>query len=142
MTTPQNQATNRKKWIAALRSGAYAQTKGRLRNADGFCCLGVACDLLMPEAWAPGETEDGQVKWWYHAPSPEATSYISLPEPVREMLGLAGSVGNAAKPLVDDSSVIFSLIGANDAGLSFFEIAQILEDHEQDLVVSAEGPSE
>ena len=38
-------------WIAALRSGKYEQGKGRLREGDKFCCLGVACDLTDPDAW-------------------------------------------------------------------------------------------
>lgn len=33
-------------WITALRSGVYIQGKGMLRSTDGFCCLGVACDIL------------------------------------------------------------------------------------------------
>jgi len=32
-------------WIAALRSGEYQQTVGRLRSSTGYCCLGVLCDL-------------------------------------------------------------------------------------------------
>ena len=38
-----------KKWIVALRSGKYNQIKGRLNDSRGFCCLGVACDILIPE---------------------------------------------------------------------------------------------
>lgn len=38
------------KWIAALRSGEYKQTKGRLlrkwRGEDRFCCLGVLCEVM------------------------------------------------------------------------------------------------
>lgn len=33
------------KWIAALRSGAYKQGKGRLRRGDSYCCLGVLCEV-------------------------------------------------------------------------------------------------
>lgn len=39
------------KWVAALESGEYKQTKGQLRkklekkSAYGFCCLGVLCNL-------------------------------------------------------------------------------------------------
>lgn len=33
------------KWVAALRSGEYEQGKGRLREGDKFCCLGVLCDI-------------------------------------------------------------------------------------------------
>lgn len=37
------------KWTAALRSGAYSQTKYNLKNVNGFCCLGVLCDLYLKE---------------------------------------------------------------------------------------------
>lgn len=37
------------KWINALRSGEYAQTKECLQNSDGYCCLGVACEVLIPK---------------------------------------------------------------------------------------------
>ena len=39
------------KWVAALRSGKYAQTDGRLRDINNddltisFCCLGVLADI-------------------------------------------------------------------------------------------------
>lgn len=32
-------------WLAALRSGNYQQTDCYLHTADGYCCLGVACDI-------------------------------------------------------------------------------------------------
>ena len=33
------------KWIAALRSGEYPQTRQALRDDQGFCCLGVLCEV-------------------------------------------------------------------------------------------------
>ncbi len=33
-------------WTAALRSDAYKQTKGHLKDRGGYCCLGVACHIL------------------------------------------------------------------------------------------------
>ena len=39
------------KWAKALRSGKYAQGRGTLRNGDNFCCLGVLCDIVAPNAW-------------------------------------------------------------------------------------------
>jgi len=33
------------RWVAALRSGEYKQTKGALQDKTGYCCLGVLCDL-------------------------------------------------------------------------------------------------
>lgn len=31
-----------RKWVAALRSGKYKQTKRQLQRDDAYCCLGVA----------------------------------------------------------------------------------------------------
>ena len=39
----------KQKWVAALRSGKYEQTEGVLRNNEGYCCLGVLCDLYAKE---------------------------------------------------------------------------------------------
>lgn len=36
------------KWVRALRSGKYKQTDSALQDSKGFCCLGVACDILIP----------------------------------------------------------------------------------------------
>lgn len=32
-------------WVEALRSGKYNQGKGFLKTDNGFCCLGVLCDI-------------------------------------------------------------------------------------------------
>lgn len=37
------------KWVKALRSGEYKQTRGMLQNNKGFCCLGVACKIFISE---------------------------------------------------------------------------------------------
>lgn len=36
-----------KKWVAALRSGEYKQAKKSLRTDEGYCCLGVACEIAV-----------------------------------------------------------------------------------------------
>jgi hypothetical protein len=36
-------------WVAALRSGDYKQTKYELQDKDGFCCLGVLCDVYAKQ---------------------------------------------------------------------------------------------
>lgn len=35
------------KWCVALRSGEYAQGNNALQDNNGFCCLGVACDVFI-----------------------------------------------------------------------------------------------
>lgn len=38
-----------KQWLTALESGTYSQTKGSLQDSEGYCCLGVACAITIPE---------------------------------------------------------------------------------------------
>ena len=41
------------KWLEALRSGKYKQGRMALRTIqDEFCCLGVLCDIVAPDAWS------------------------------------------------------------------------------------------
>lgn len=37
------------KWINALYSGEYKQTRNVLQDEHGYCCLGVACKVLVPK---------------------------------------------------------------------------------------------
>lgn len=39
----------RDKWAAALESGEYHQTTNVLQDSDGYCCLGVLCDLAIKD---------------------------------------------------------------------------------------------
>lgn len=39
----------KQKWVDALRSGEYSQGTGRRRTVEGFCCLGVLCDIYAKE---------------------------------------------------------------------------------------------
>ena len=42
----------KKKWVKALRSGKYEQCTGRLHlKGDGYCCLGVLCDIVGAGRW-------------------------------------------------------------------------------------------
>lgn len=36
-------------WVIALESGVFKQCRGELQNRKGFCCLGLACALTIPE---------------------------------------------------------------------------------------------
>lgn len=36
---------NAKKWVEALRSGKYRQTKYQLAKRGRYCCLGVGCEV-------------------------------------------------------------------------------------------------
>lgn len=48
----------KKLWLDALRSGEYTQTTGELKNSEGYCCLGVLCDIAVKNGVIT-EIEDG-----------------------------------------------------------------------------------
>jgi hypothetical protein len=37
------------RWANALRSGKYKQITGRLQGSNGYCCLGVGCEVFIPK---------------------------------------------------------------------------------------------
>ena len=99
------------KWIKALRSGKYKQTTSVLRNLDGFCCLGVLCDISERGKWK--RAKGGKVfvfNDWYDK---------TMPNEVIEWAGMNNGFG-----LLPDTS----LTDLNDhEGKSFDEIADVIE---------------
>jgi hypothetical protein len=70
-------------WCEALESGKYKQTTHSLRKGDGFCCLGVACDLSGAGEW------DGDCFFVADLPEEEV-----LPEEIKEQLGFSTDMGH------------------------------------------------
>lgn len=104
-------------WVDALRSGEYRQTRSVLRDAAGYCCLGVACDLA---------TTHGYGKWHgnYFGSYGSDLHAATLPIDFARYLGIT-SIGDRPEypaPLGD----------LNDQGISFVEIADIIEAGEQE----------
>lgn len=56
------------KWIEALRSGKYTQGRDQLRYGVRFCCLGVVCDLVMPNAWSLNRLIDNGCRYDFMPP--------------------------------------------------------------------------
>jgi hypothetical protein len=97
------------KWIAALRSGDYKQTQGRLRAHDLFCCLGVLCDVTKDDAggkWMPDDTFVWDGHHWSTV----------LPGGIQRFCGMPDGVG-----------IVSELVRLNDRGVSFAEIANYIE---------------
>ena len=125
------QSEARKIWVEALRSGKYKQGYGRLRvsmehmqSEDGFCCLGVACDLYQQHeetylGWKKNDVqEEGGIYW--------AFSHVtgSLPLEVMRWLGLSSVDGALAS---SKARVAPTLSYLNDKGESFEGIADVIE---------------
>ena len=120
-------------WLTALEGGSYTQTTGALRDAEGFCCLGVACDVSGLGEWyrytdkMAWRDEGGHI--WNGVLPPEVGEHLGLfaaeevpfhksdlknefdVERVREMVGVLDVV---------------CLSELNDGGWSFKEIAGIV----------------
>lgn len=116
---------NISKWVEALRSGEYKQTRevlhraGEGLKATGFCCLGVACDISGLGNWEGG----GGDGIYEYVIAGGASSYEALPREVREWLGVTGE-----NPTVLVNKESHSLAELNDDyGKSFKQIANIIE---------------
>lgn len=99
------------KWVEALRSGDYAQTKGTLKYQDvtsvSYCCLGVLCDVAGIPIEASVFDDEGMLD-----EGPQEV-YNKL----RDMI-----------PDREDGSFYYaSLMSMNDGGSSFNEIADYIE---------------
>ena len=131
-----------RQWLAALRSGEYRQTKGKLKARNhSFCCLGVACEVAgIPSIYygqeyyygpegalkAVKDDEDGEGSDWLRVNS------TSLPPVAQEWLGTATEAPRLAKPVTftwhGEEVKESSLIELNDTyGWSFEQIAEAVE---------------
>ena len=100
----------RAKWVDALRSGKYKQTRSALRHGDTYCCLGVACAVLGDGEWATTASQNG----WEFRFSDGQRKAGDLPWSMLDRLGLS----------TDQQRVLMDL---NDNGVSFDAIATHIE---------------
>jgi len=106
----------KQKWVSALRSGEYQQGQCYLRTDNGFCCLGVLCDLYAKE----NNVEWNLVNNGHTYEFQDKESY--LPSSVRKWAGVEG-----CNPHINDGESNLSVL--NDSGSTFNEIADLIEEH-------------
>ena len=113
-----------KKWVKELRSGRYEQGVYRLvDNKDNFCCLGVLCNLAIDEGigkWVKGSSG------WAFRTAADIDDQI-LPLEVRKWAGMYSSSG-----MLNDGT-LECLTDLNDAGKSFKQLADIIENNVERL---------
>lgn len=96
------------KWIKALTDGSHEQTKETLKDSQGYCCLGVLCDISGAGKW---------VGYEYHI-CDEFDGYT-----------MDGDLGRPGRKLFGIPSRLESrLINMNDKGKSFKEIAKVIRE--------------
>ena len=139
----------RERWIKALRSDKYEQTQSRLRDAHGYCCLGVLCDVIMKETKSELEWELDEDKNTYYLGD---IHYGGLPTTYQQMMGLITDEGEIELNLIKNEStairlkeyeagtsrrVILTVL--NDSGKwSFEDIADLIENEPQAIFLGEE----
>jgi hypothetical protein len=122
------------KWVTALRSGEYKQTKGYLHDSHGMCCLGVLCDLYSKEHPVLGEwvvlSEDKELS---HCRFEMLENYEVLPEDVQEWANMKSFDGSYTAGGYDGTPYTESLAALNDKGYTFNDLADIIEERGSNL---------
>lgn len=130
------------RWILALESGAFLQTSMVLKNATGYCCLGVACEVLRPGRWTDAmivEPEDTEPGFGFTTPSGDdhVETTTTLPGELSELLGIDDDGSFWMRHDPDENSDLgvylwpiagghHALTDANDNGGTFDQIARAL----------------
>ena len=79
-------------WLEALRSGNYKQTSNELFDGEGYCCLGVLCDVMLENGLTPGGVAIRKTKDSITA----GGSQTDLPYRVQVRIGLPPEVHSGA----------------------------------------------
>jgi len=110
------------KWTAALRSGKYEQIQGNLhRDNEGYCCLGVACEVAIESGVELEKNESWGAEIVY-----DGCASI-LPEKMYRFLNI-NPEGIFQKPVVVDGKEYLALTQMNDSGVPFSVIADVIEE--------------
>lgn len=132
--TPEQVKENRQKWLAALRSGDFTQSRGDLETLDshgntvGYCCLGVACVVAMNEGVPLTRSTDPEAGYSSYADPDGALYSGSLPIAVQGWLGV-----HSSGPRVVTSLGYVSLAALNDGERwTFDQIAEAIEAQPED----------
>jgi hypothetical protein len=128
----------KKLWVDALKSSEFQQTSQVLKNADGYCCLGVLSELHRRENpgvcdWFPVSNSYGECFSYRRSQDDNAGSPFLLTHTVCKWAGLNDGNDN---PRVPYGQGTFMLSELNDGEQSwdikrpvvpFTEIADIIE---------------
>ena len=95
------------KWIKAMRSKKYKQATGALKRENGYCCLGVLCDISKQGEW---EEDDGAL---CYKPREGSSNDDLLPGAVQRWAGMGSDNGEFTHP---DNGYFIDLAALNDDG--------------------------
>ena len=132
----------KQRWVYALRNDYKQQSDGKLRTNNGFCCLGVLCDLYLKdhkEEWElVSHSDESQSQDYYKC----FDSSEILPRSVCRWAGLSSNnpilqvtedpEGGEFETYYDDDELLVSKMSEdiaclNDTGYTFSSIADLIE---------------
>jgi hypothetical protein len=118
-------------WITALESGEYKQTRYSLSDAEGFCCLGVACDVALKTGkinaqWIPPTSNTKHKNELKFSDTAEWALSV-LPDSVQKLAGY--NSGNPTVYATREQVEEFGLHASNSEGSGYFEIAALNDDY-------------
>jgi len=127
----------KEKWIAALVSGKYSQVKGKLRRDNGYCCLGVLCDIKEDGKWKLDITDSAyiykeeqnflplEIQEWAELFSDDPHFYVPKDEPLYKEIEML----KAYIRIVEGQALYCKLSQLNDNLLTFEEIAHLIDKY-------------
>ena len=129
----------KQQWLTGLRSGEFKQCKNRLNQGDeGMCCLGV----LSEEGAKAGIAVKRPISFSSWPGFEYDSEGATLPWSVQKWAGLTAHINppNPEVPTPDDARLrneegesmfgeMVTLAELNDAGFTFAEIADLIEQH-------------
>ena len=118
------QKKHRADLVAALRSGKYAQITGSLHTTEGYCCLGVACEISGTE-WG----EDTYKKGYYAADHGSSARMGLKQKDYFGFISLSGSFDNGQSSLMDLN---------DEKRYTFEQIADVIESEPIGLFENAD----
>lgn len=128
-----------REWVLALRSGKYQQTQGTLSKFDeetktqSFCADGVLCEVMRlrdPERIRWNRLANPEFLSIEVDGEPEGLNWSMAPSSFYKKVGLdcsGYSVGGFEMFIKNEPKGFRSTARANDFGLSFEEIAEMIE---------------
>lgn len=111
----------KEKWLAALRSGDYTQTRTALYKDGSYCCLGVLCEIAVQEGVPLQVRETSIMDTMYKYYNDESGL---LPYEVQTWAGLINRNPNTTE---SPEGYPRSMAELNDNGWTFEEIADVIE---------------
>lgn len=124
-----------KKWIEALESGNYQQTKGMLRLSDSeftsFCCLGVACETMgytyVPKPQGYDSMTEAQQAQYRHGYKFSDMAHSNGVFEHFHLLELRSPVGDFGPREKEPDAISYIICSEDDQGYMSYEFTSLTE---------------